>query len=173
MTLLYRVIENFDPYAVPGANYVQGCGDHVVAYKMAPGYGKTQTLAIAYRDPSGTWLVAAEPTVMAMLPGDHYSLQYWIDAGRPWHTWTADGYDDSDVKERVMFEKRIVTITDGIPIDVSVLKPVSLGNARFAVGCRASVKSQLGSFRPDEIEKDVNWVGDKIDLLYITKELIM
>jgi len=173
MAFIYRVIEDFDPRDVPEQNLVMGCADFTVIYKTAQGKGKTQTLAIAFRDPSGTWLVGAEAAVMAKLADDQYSLQYWIDAGRPWHTWSVSGYDDSDSKERVTFEKQLTTITNGIPIDISVSKPISLGANRFAVGCRASVRSQLGAFRVDEIEKDVNWVGDKIDLLYITKELIM
>jgi len=173
MAFIYRVIEDFDPRDVPEQNLVMGCADYAVVYKTAQGKGKTKTLVIAFRDPSGTWLVGAEPSVMAKLAGDQYSLQYWIDAGRPWHTWSVSGYDDSE-KERVTFEKQVATISSGIPIDVSVTKPVSLGDNRFAVGCRPTVRSQLGSFRLNEVEKDASWIGSKVtDVAVVEKAVIV
>jgi len=161
MAFIYRVIEDFDPHAVPEQNLVVQCADYAVIYKTAQGKGKTQTLAIAFRDPSGAWLVGAEAAVIDKLPGTKRTLQQHLEADGKWETWAVDGYDDSE-KDRATFEKQVVTISDGVPIDVSVTKPVSLGNARFAVGCRASVRSQLGAFRVDDIEKEADWVGSKV-----------
>lgn len=172
MALLYRVVENFDPYAVPNSNLVVSGNDFTVVYQTAPGVGKTKTLVIAFLDSSGTWLVGAEPAVMAKLPTPQRKLQQHLDADGAWHTWEVDGYDDSDSKERVTFEKQVATITNGVPIDISATKPVSLGNNRFAVGCRASAKSQLGAFRVDEIKKDASWIGSKVEDVVIEKVVV-
>lgn len=88
MALIYRVIEDFDPYSVPNANYVIGCADYAVVYKTAPGKGKTKTLAIAYLDSSGTWIVGAEPEIMSTLPYPKQTLDDVVNSDRSmWETW--------------------------------------------------------------------------------------
>lgn len=99
MTMIYRVIDGFDPNVVPGANFVQSIrgGIGSISYKAAPGIGKTQTLTVAYQDSSGQWLVGAESDVMATLPAPQYTLDSLVAPDRSaWETWRYQCEEDED-----------------------------------------------------------------------------
>ena len=151
MALLYRVVENFDPYAVPGANLVVRTKHHVISYNAQPN-GQTTTLTIAFKDSGGAWLVGAEPAVMAQLPVPRVALQAWINALGLWRHWRIDGNGGESFTN-------VIEEVD-LPSDVSSANPMDLGDGRFAIGGKATVASRLGSFRPSEIEVDTDWRGD-------------
>lgn len=157
MTFLYRILQNFDPNAVPDANLVVGCFDFSIAYKTSPGVGKTRTLTIAYHDPSGVWLVGAEPQIMSKLPTPRVTLQAWINGLGLWHTWRVDGHNAEDFAN--------VIVEAEIPSSVSSAKPVNLGDGRSVIGGQATAGSRLGDFSPSEIEVGTTWRGDHITLL--------
>lgn len=155
--ILYRIVENFDPYNVDNGNYVVSGPRFTIVYNLLPGTGQTETLVIAFRDTFEAWLCAAEPQVMAHLPTPRVALQAWINALGPWNHWRCDGHDDNTGED---FKNSIEAVD--LPSDVSAANPKDLGNNRYAIGGKATAAARLGPFRPSEIEGETTWRGDEI-----------
>lgn len=163
----YRIVEGFDPNAVPGSNLVDNITNGSISYNAQPGMGNTQTLTIAYYDSiSDNWLVGAEPSVMATLPGPQYTLDELVDADPgEWRTYRGS---ESDGSERHFHGMGFGDIPKGILIALGVSAPLPTQYLPFelegdCVGLKPEPPWSCGPFKAHEAS-DV-WYGDDIGIV--------
>lgn len=164
MAIIYKVVENFDKNAVPGANLVVDCFDWSVAYNAQPGIGATTTLTIAYHDSKGFWIVGAEQAVIDTLPDPKYDLDdvFANDRG-DWGTYAVfdNTIDGGHIKRGRDFKLDLVPFGIWVAFEVGAPLPVEYLPFSIDGTCtkiKPETKSSLGAFRASESSSV--WVGD-------------
>ena len=154
MSYLYRVATLPETNGIPAfpigtVSRQEHISGYFVVYALPVNRRRT-ALAVLYRDPSGKYLVGAEPEVIIRIPVSETLSTTISKSPSGWHTWKCN----TDMGDGVLLK------TSKMRTDVSNLNPIIDGSIKVFGGIPTAVYS-LGKFKPEDIEQQVTWIGDK------------